>query len=317
MSTDKRLEDSYLGEPAPRRPWVAFALSLLCPGLGFAYLGRFGTAVLFALASVALWAGFVLAWSLLGFHPRLPLIGFALGWLGWVLLGAEDAAREARRAGADHVLGDWNHPLAYTAVAVFAFGLPLAGVHHWATTHMWTLGVVHGDTMYPTLVEGDEVWIDRRAYRRALPAHADVVAFRPLPESAIQFGRVVGLPGDTVAMAGAAAYVNDSPLLQRYVDEGTRDEIQTRRGVRDATSILVEEHGGRHYLVAATSALHDATPREWAPEDALYVAHDLRESVGLVRVERQMLVGRPVFGVARSVDGERPAEFRVQPAWAY
>ena len=30
----------YLGEPKQRQPWVAFFMTLVCPGLGALYLGR-------------------------------------------------------------------------------------------------------------------------------------------------------------------------------------------------------------------------------------------------------------------------------------
>lgn len=316
MSSRSTLEDSYLGEPGPRHPSHAFLLSLLCPGLGFAYLGRFGSAVTFALASVGLWAGFVLAWSLLGFHPRTPLLGFCGGWVLWVLMGAFDAAKDARRVGGDYVLQDGNHPLVYVSIAVFAFALPLAGVHHWATTQVWTRGVVDDDAMYPTLIAGESVWIDRRAYVSSLPNRGEVVAYRVMPESSVQFGRVVGIPGDTVSVAGASAYVNDTPLPQRYVDAATRAAVQSLRGAREATSILVEEHAGRHYLISTSSQSPEGEPREWTVGDELFVMHDRRAPDAIDRVAPSMLVGRPMYFDAQGgEDASRLGAYRVQAAF--
>lgn len=317
-------ERAYLGEPAPRSPAIAFALSICCPGLGFAYVGRVGTAVVFALVSVGLWLGFVATWASLAFFPDLPALGFACGWALWVVLGAWDASRIAGHAGDRYTLTDANHPLTYVAVALFAFVFPAAGLSHWTLEHVWQRVEVRGDSMYPTLVEGDVVWVERLAYRGRLPQRGDVVAYRPDGDDQIRFARVLGLPGDDVVVAEHATYVNDAPMPQRHVDGDVLEQIESLSGTRNATMLLTERVGDRVYAVASSSQVTWGAPWSGGDDAGIIVLHDARHQLGDSRtvgaVPLDSLVGRPRYiAEHEQQDGEpeRPrSALRVQPAIA-
>lgn len=315
-------ERAYLGEPAPRSPAVAFALSALCPGLGFAYVGRPGTAVAFGLTSVLLWLGFVATWVALGFYPDGPLLGFAAGWSVWVLLGAIDASRVARDVRDRYTLSDANHPLAYVAIALFAFVFPAAGLTTWTLEHVWQRVEVRGDAMYPTLVEGDVVWVERQAYRSRLPQRGDVVAYRSEGDEAVRFGRVIGLPGDEVVVAEHAAYVNDAPMPQRHADPELLERIESLSGERDATLVLTERTGDRVYAVASSSQMNWGPPWSGGGEDGVVLLHDARHHLGDSRtvgsIPLDALIGRPRFiaehAGSAGADARLRAALRVQPA---
>lgn len=87
-------------------------------------------------------------------------------------------------------------------------------------------GIVHvpGQAMRPTLLPGDSVYVDRLAYglhvpfsqrtlvRWNLPARGDVVLFRAPVDDALDLKRIVGLPGDRIAIGGGSMAINGEPV---------------------------------------------------------------------------------------------------------
>ncbi len=72
--------------------------------------------------------------------------------------------------------------------------------------------VVRGRSMHPTLAPGEYVLFDRLAYRRGAPRRGDVVlASHPAKPGMRIVKRVVGLPGDSVAVEGDRCWVNGTP----------------------------------------------------------------------------------------------------------
>ena len=86
----------------------------------------------------------------------------------------------------------------FAYVAVFAFGV--------RTT-------VIGDSMEPTLVNGQEIMINRLVYNIFTPGQGDVIVFKPNGnENAHTYvKRVVAVPGDTVRIKNGELFVNDEP----------------------------------------------------------------------------------------------------------
>ena len=273
-------ELSYLGEPSPRRPWVAFALSLLCPGLGFAYVGRTGLAVALALGSVALWGLFVFSWWALEYYPTAPLFGFGLGWCLLVLMVAWDARAYAARAGEGYIAQDSNHVVVYTVIVLFAFLLPLGGLARWTLSGVWLRVPVVADSMYPTLIPGDVVWVRRMAYVSSMPRFGEIVAYRPEPTGGVAIGRVIGTPGDKVVLAEGAVYVNDAPLPQRFLTQEGIVEVEAQSGTREARALLAETNGRVDYLVSTSSQARWGGPEYIVANWGYVLLHDARDLGG-------------------------------------
>ncbi len=87
--------------------------------------------------------------------------------------------------------------LAYGVVSMF-------GIRH----------MVMGESMVPTLVDGDEVLLDRCSFYFTTPARGDLVAFYPGGSKAVNptVKRIIALPGETVHIENGAVYVNGSLL---------------------------------------------------------------------------------------------------------
>ena len=77
---------------------------------------------------------------------------------------------------------------------------------------------VQSISMQPTLYERDFVLINRLAYKLGDLSRRDVVVFQPPIEAETEpyIKRVIGLPGDTVRVAGGIVYINDLPLQEAY-----------------------------------------------------------------------------------------------------
>lgn len=78
---------------------------------------------------------------------------------------------------------------------------------------------VQSISMQPTLYERDFVLVNKLAYRMGEMHRKDVVVFHP-PLNQVEepyIKRVIGLPGDTVRIAGGNVYVNDQLLQEGYL----------------------------------------------------------------------------------------------------
>jgi signal peptidase I len=77
---------------------------------------------------------------------------------------------------------------------------------------------VSGFSMTPRIESGEFVLINTLAFRLARPARGDIVAFRhDRSTPAIYLKRVIGLPGERVAVSGGVVRVNGVTLREAYV----------------------------------------------------------------------------------------------------
>ncbi|MBV8499742.1 MAG: signal peptidase I [Candidatus Eremiobacteraeota bacterium] len=85
-------------------------------------------------------------------------------------------------------------------------------------------------SMVPTLQVHDVVLVDEIAYRLHPPAHGDVAVFTPPVNSAGSdyVKRVVGVPGDRIAIADGTVYRNGSALREPYENQPPRYTLAIR-----------------------------------------------------------------------------------------
>jgi signal peptidase I len=94
---------------------------------------------------------------------------------------------------------------------------------------------VEGYSMLPTLDNGEYILISRLSYKMGDYHRGDIIVFRPpmFPDAPYWqriFGlpgfddnyedyikRIIGLPGETVRIAGGIVFINDLPLLEQYI----------------------------------------------------------------------------------------------------
>jgi len=76
---------------------------------------------------------------------------------------------------------------------------------------------VNGESMLPTFQHGERLLVDKISYRFVEPSRGEIIVFKNPSNEKEQFiKRVIGLPGDKVAIIQGVVYVNDQPVQEEY-----------------------------------------------------------------------------------------------------
>lgn len=77
--------------------------------------------------------------------------------------------------------------------------------------------LVDGDSMFPTLHDGDRLIVNKLEYRIGDPEFQDIIILNY--NSQLEFvKRIIGMPGDTIEIKDSIVYVNGKPLQEDYID---------------------------------------------------------------------------------------------------
>lgn len=82
---------------------------------------------------------------------------------------------------------------------------------------LFTPIVVDGDSMMPTLENGDRMIVNKFSYKIGEPERFDIVVFHA-PEQKDYIKRVIGLPGDFVEYKDDQLYINGEAIDEPYLD---------------------------------------------------------------------------------------------------
>ena len=114
---------------------------------------------------------------------------------------------------------------------LLALGLALA-VRQW----VWMPMLISGESMQPTLRGGQLVGINKLAYLFHSPRRRQIVDFWTGSEFMVK--RILGLPGEQIALHGGIVYINGAPLMETYVQ------------FKDDSTIAAGRLGPDQFLVA-------------------------------------------------------------------
>lgn len=153
-------------------------------------------------------------------------------------------------------------------------------------------------SMKPTILEGDRIFVDKMAYdirvpfthislyRLSNPCHGDIIIFDSKVKHEKLVKRVIGVPGDVIALKDNILYINGNKLSYKLVESSANytDEIENLFGIKHTIRI---KNGGSPY----SSFLSVEVPR-----DHYLVLGDNRDSSADSRfigfVPRDEIVGR-------------------------
>ena len=124
---------------------------------------------------------------------------------------------------------------------------------------LWSLRVfaVTGDSMEPSFRSGDYLLVDRRGPLARRPARGAVVVVRdPRDRGQLYLKRVVGLPGEELALEEGAAYVNGVHLPEPYLGG-----LPASPGLEGRSWRL----GTDEYLVLGDNRAHSTDSRQFGP----------------------------------------------------
>ncbi len=317
--------EPYHGEIKRRHAVVACALTLLAPGLGYVYVGRFMAGLMVNLAYWFSLFFFTSLWMVLKFFPLLPAGVLIVGWAIMFLLIMLDLIGRCRLAN-PYVMAATNHWLIYALVAILTFWLPLGITLETSSRVVWQRTWAGNDAMYPTVLLGDLVLVDRTSYLRRSPGRGELVLVEePGDPPGVYFARVIGIAGDRVHMEGYLPWVNGHALSQRLwggvedqaaipapFDTSTLSRVHFVVEAPHGLEFNTEEEPPRWYLLAvpARPTIEPTEPVELGPSD-LFVLADNRmvsfaragERNGGRVIQRTWVVGRPLFILYSLVPG--------------
>ena len=190
-------------------PWYAVFLSQLLPGLGHLYLQQALTGGLF------LMTGLITAWLANSF-PQLVPIPPLIWALSCYHVYVKFPYRARRQSGA----------IALLVLSLLIVRLAVGTTPGWVRQAV-EQAIVPSNSMAPTLQVGDRLFISRnQSYR---PQMGDIVVFTPPdaalaelnqpPQDLLYVKRIVGLPGQRIAVTQGLIYVDDRTLAESYVQD--------------------------------------------------------------------------------------------------
>ena len=213
-----------------RKPWLAFLLSFLVPGLGQLYTTSVGkAAAAFVLSFAPAFAFFFLP-SLALDYGVTGLLGLvAASWSLHFLIALE--AFFAAKKEQSLVKPAYDHWWVYLGLILFfQFGLPQIFPKSTLISALSKANGLRARTYYlpsgsmmPTLQPGDMVMADQRPrddWRRE-----DIVVFRESEDRPPIVKRIVGEPGDNIEIREGTLYLNGEAFKPSYWQEEFYDDF--------------------------------------------------------------------------------------------
>lgn len=120
---------------------------------------------------------------------------------------------------------------------------------------------INGASMEPNFYNGEFILTNKVEYRVGNPKRGDVVIFKSPKNKDIDYiKRVIGLPGDTVALRHNAIYVNGNKLEEAYLTPGV--VIFGESYLHENQEVTIPQ--GK-YFVLGDNRPHSSDSREFGP----------------------------------------------------
>ncbi len=242
----------------PRRPWVAVLLTILTPGLGHLYAGYPAAGVIAYVAALMLMGLMIAAWLLMPIAPAnilLGLIAFPVLYLAIPI----HAAILARRGKTNYQLRPYNRWYVYLGVYAIVSLIVYPQLQHRLKRNLEAFHIP-GPAMEPTLIVGDYLYVVKSAWANTPVRNDDPVVFYSVEEPELKVvKRVVGLPGDTVAMENGKLIRNGQKLVEGYAAhrDPVRSEDQNQRAKMRAWQVL--------YTTGIDTVRYQPDLQNWGP----------------------------------------------------
>ena len=139
---------------------------------------------------------------------------------------------------------------------------------------------IPSNSMDPTLHIGDRLLIEKLSYRFHRPHRGDIVVFEPPPQlQAIGYRpeqafikRIIGLPGDTLAVHQGQVYRNSQPLTETYILASPNYEMNPVTVPEDALFVMGDNRNDSNDshiwgFLPVENVIGHAAVRFWPPNN--------------------------------------------------
>ncbi|HET7563565.1 MAG TPA: signal peptidase I [Gemmatimonadaceae bacterium] len=249
-NVDTETERIDVATLSPRRPWVAGVLSMIAPGVGHVYAGAPRRGLIgFAGMEAIIGAGFTITVLL---PPSAQLLGLALT-LNAIIVAtvvvAWDAVRVARRRGGAYSRRWYNRWYVYLGLYVFENFICQPMLLRQLRGRVFEAYSMPSESMAPALRSGDYIFATPLRTPASL---GEVVAYRL--DTIPYVKRIVGVPGDTLAMRDGQLIVNGHVMPEPYATRADTDRVAREFGWQ------------RKYLVAGSdTSTYRPSLKNWGP----------------------------------------------------
>ena len=205
-----------------KRYWlITLILSIIAPGLGHIYNGRFKRGILICSFTIPIYLIsklLTLRYSVIGYMAIMPCYYFA---------ATADAIFVWRNGNNNYTLKKYNKWYIYISIAiVFIFIILFLRFNVAANYKLVSRG------MEDTLMTGDHIMVDKTINTQEL-MRGDIVVFElPVDKSKVNISRVVGLPGDVIEGRDKKIYINGKLFendFEQHEDSTTMAKYQSPR----------------------------------------------------------------------------------------
>ena len=127
---------------------------------------------------------------------------------------------EERRGGSGRTRKKGGGALEYLVILLISFALVFGFVRPFVMEAFW----IPSGSMIPTLEIGDRVLVNKFIYRFTDPKRGDIIVFKSVDDpNEDLIKRVVGLPGDKIAVRRGKLFLNGKPQKEPYTNKKLPD----------------------------------------------------------------------------------------------
>ena len=271
-----------------RKPWVAFILTQICPGLGQLYNGDVTWAVISFLLSFAT-ALVSMIWLFDTLNKLLFAVAFGLLLDLALSVQAYFRAREVK----EMELRPYQRWWFYILFVILVYGVP-DGYGILMPSRIRSFEIP-SESMVPNLLIGDRLVADGWSYWHKDPQRGDIIVFDYPKDPATKFvKRLVGLPGDKIEMKLGELYLNDKIVPQHRSAKPLIND-----GVWSAAEYIENLGSVEHTIYRAQPENDNNFGPVTVPPDHYFMMGDNRDRSSDSRfwgfVSRDQLIGRMVY----------------------
>ena len=276
------MADESVNAKHKRRPWLALVLSLIMPGMGHIYSGRFLKGLVFLFLCFTpitfLQAGRMLELLELGMIGITALLTAAPIIH---LVAIVDSYYVAKHTKPDYDLKDYNRWYVYIILVLINTASSLDTTLSLRANYVEAFRVPSASN-YPTIIPNDRFLTNKLAYKSRDPKRGDLIVFINPENRRINYiKRVVAIAGDTVEVKDGQLHVNNKKLQQQMLPQSTLNNIRIKvEGKLLEGDVFNETNGDAKYKIFLVKPPHDKTSGDFAkitvPEHHCFVLGDNR-----------------------------------------